>query len=920
MSEDLQKPDGSSNDSEVGKIVEAPPVEGPPADVETADELDATTAEIKAGAADAIDNGPSLQGTEGLPPEVVAKIKQDLSLVDEEIDALSNKAKEGLAAAGTETAADAPAPALEPLPAADTISEKPALVPGSQKWEELTQFGLRLRTSVDDIREPISGLRGMASSLSKNLNDPLYRFVSEDNGCVAKLSTLNARFTQQLDSLRESMRTIEEASLLPNNSETSDYIRNQTTGLEQTVNELNQTRNQLIKYCEEGMNFLRGSIRRAEEAGFSDKVEAGRTALSRLGRLHDSVRALPLFEDPTAKPIYRTPPAAIVEEKTGSLVPVDPNADNPATMGQPPDAPKAPSLVAEPEQDDADRGVQDPRVDSPPAPHDDTEADSNNLGPEPDPAPSPPPTHKPVVPLQGGRAEAVKTFQAGYQSHKEFLEKQGVTPEQMRQATQNTIDDLRRDGNELQAQAWEEFGQQDGTLLERPVDKDIVADPIDPLGGIDPATETATGVEKDVDLDRDKAAEPSIENNIPLNSEDLASLEASNELLELLSFPDSIRQDHPDIYQQTLLQTFNNNFRERQGQDQTATEKQFEAFKANIERLTTIKETIASVLMPEGARPTKAQEKVLTAISLFLSESLASDHESTGGTFEEQISEFKNVDTEIIIKLLSELKIKFTDPMENDELVTKNENGDLLVAPTDTNTRNIDLLNLQRQILSKIMQTESLPHGSEDEDGQEEENNSILEWFKEQGISKEDLVIFQRFRQQDAFALTCVYRDNSANPQNSNRIQSLVAEFNVMANESKKDPDKIYKISATIENLYHQELENYRQKWTIIQQSGLNINDIPGLEGLDDLDEMFNSGGSDELTPVDKTKSGEGSSEKDGTDKSLKERANSALKSDMPKNLKEAFYRMLGAFEKDILDPLNLPGAVVDDIAKWQGV
>lgn len=397
----------------------------------------------------------------------------------------------------------------------------------------------------------------------------------------------------------------------------------------------------------------------------------------------------------------------------------------------------------------------------------------------------------------------------------------------------------------------------------------------------------------------------------PLNEEQLATMEAGDDVLELLSFPASLREQQPNIYFRTANQAFNRHFREKQGQSLGETENLFKAFLANIDRLLAVKNEVTAIVIPEGSRPTKAQEKVLAALAIIVSGALAQSQECPPGTLDEKLEAYKNIDPEAVAGVIKALNIKFAGQLEGDQLVSKGEDGTMLIAPTDSNTRNIDLRNIQQQIQFAMGNPESLPSMDMDEDEENEEGKALLEWFEGQGISKETLVLYQRYPAQDAFAIACVYRDQVIDPQKRNQITSLSAEFNLMA---KKKPDESYSVSATIENLYHQELVSYRQKWLIIRNSGVDLSQIPDLDDTD-IEDLASTGGSDEVTTsTDKTKSGEGSSEKGGTDKSLKTRETGS-KSNMPKNLKEAFYNMLGAFDSDILSQLNLPGELVDSMA-----
>lgn len=376
------------------------------------------------------------------------------------------------------------------------------------------------------------------------------------------------------------------------------------------------------------------------------------------------------------------------------------------------------------------------------------------------------------------------------------------------------------------------------------------------------------------------------------SDEELQQVNQSDILNELLDAAQEMRDD-PANYVKLCQSLYQKYFQEQKPEDVGEANRELETFQLAVNQLGIIREIVSKELFGE-TELTTGQKKLLIGFSLLIQGSLppSDQGENDGGLL---------VNPEQVRDMVTSLNFRFVDRLPDDQFVSiDTSTGEKLVWADSPKMRGYDGLSVARQIVTAGEQEDLEGFGDGLEFG--DKQTEVLEWFKERGIVSEDLHCFDYFKTQEAFVLARVRLENSRNPK-LGQSTALEAEYLAMLKHKRSNPDNDYKISETIQKAYGKELSEFRAKWKIIKDSGIDTGNIQLTEDVYNYD----SDGSDSISNsnLETQHGGSGSLEKNNAKQVDGGTRAGGLKIEGPKNVKEALFNMFAVAESEFGSQLN---------------
>jgi len=195
------------------------------------------------------------------------------------------------------------------------------------------------------------------------------------------------------------------------------------------------------------------------------------------------------------------------------------------------------------------------------------------------------------------------------------------------------------------------------------------------------------------------------------------------------------------------------------------------------------------------------------------------------------------------------------------------------------------------------------------------DSQKVVEYFKEEGITEDELKIFRQFpKQKEMFALAALYLDYRQNrertPRDKNQKELLQAEYNRLVDEARGNHEQDVVLNPVIRDAFLGKLNEFRDKYDKIVKSGIDISEIRFSSDDNPLDsgsDQSSEGKGDSDQPIEnqrggaeKEKSAGGSGGRGGDKANLRGFA----------GFKESLKGFLTTFSGEI-EYLNLPAKVL---------
>jgi len=377
----------------------------------------------------------------------------------------------------------------------------------------------------------------------------------------------------------------------------------------------------------------------------------------------------------------------------------------------------------------------------------------------------------------------------------------------------------------------------------------------------------------------------SVDSEADVTEEELGAISASRDLEALLALSDDLSQEDKESFVDCCRIVFDKEFKSTDDQTAGDVDREFAYFLANTKRLCQVRNILAEELV--GGKPSNEENWVITALSVFISNEMPIQNIPENAPPELVAEASQNINPDTVKQILGMLNMKFGELPDNQFAALDQEENVVIVDPSSTLARGYDALLITYQILGAQAGPE-IDEGQEDEDSEMSLGHEMIKWFKEKGIYEEDLNCFRYFKHQEAFALARLVRELSANPQEGKVPPALDAEYRAMIDFVRKNPDKDWKISETVAKAYLSNLSKFRDKWALIEKTGIDMNVLP-LDGSYDYDSDGPEGGNSTST---ETPSGSSNLEKGGNNGLVKGERAGGLKIEGPKNIKEAIFNI----------------------------
>lgn len=399
----------------------------------------------------------------------------------------------------------------------------------------------------------------------------------------------------------------------------------------------------------------------------------------------------------------------------------------------------------------------------------------------------------------------------------------------------------------------------------------------------------------------------SADSEAAITDEELGEISASRDLEALLALSDDLRQEDEESFVDCCRIVFEKEFKSTDEQTAGDIDREFTYFLANTKRLCQVRNILAEELV--GGKPSNEENWVITALSVFISNEMPIQNMPENASTEQIAEASQNINPDTVKQILGMLNMRFGELPDNQFAVLDQEENVVIVDPSSTLARGYDALLITYQILG----AQAGPETGEDHEvdgGEMSLGHEMIKWFKEKGIYEEDLNCFRYFKHKEAFALARLVRELSANPQEGKVPPALDAEYRAMIDFVRKNPDKDWKISETVSKAYIKDLSKYRDKWALIEKTGIDMNVLP-LDGGYDYDSDGPEGGND--TNMEAQSGMSGDLEKSGNKGVTKGERAGGLKVEGPKNIKEAIFNIFVQADAEF-------GMALNPVAQLAGV
>jgi hypothetical protein len=348
--------------------------------------------------------------------------------------------------------------------------------------------------------------------------------------------------------------------------------------------------------------------------------------------------------------------------------------------------------------------------------------------------------------------------------------------------------------------------------------------------------------------------------------------------------------DNRQAFLDNCREVYSQYFQDRSPHDAEDAERKLNHFITGVERIGNMRDIVAAELLPPGTEPSPGQKKIIMGLSMHISDQLGLERAPAGASPEDNYLQAVNINPDQVKAWLRELNIRLVDELPDDEFNQLNGDGSISVWAESPDISGYDAVSIARQLISKRLAEGEYPRKENREQTQEEA--SLIDWFREKGVTEDDLHFFRYFKQKDAFAIASIYRDQKNNPQAGGVSKTVAAEYKIM--RAALDNNEKYVLKGeVIGKAYRDELNLYGLKWKIIKDSGQDIDSMQlSVNGDDIPDSASSDASSDADETAQSMAGGTGQELKSKPNSSKGERAGGGLKIEGPKNVKEAIFNI----------------------------